>query len=154
MLNFGLPFARGAVAIVATTVAFGALDSADAQMLKTVKDRGNLICGVSTGLPGFVLTGASEALLTERAAGTGKVFRVRWDGTGVHKTELADLAQVSDPDGLLIARTAAAAGLARPVSLPASAGSGLIPLGPRRIGLLTERGSSGSFVVLELNQDL
>ena len=53
MLNFGFPFARGAVAIVATTVAFGALDSADAQMLKTVKDRGNLICGVSTGLPGF-----------------------------------------------------------------------------------------------------
>lgn len=53
MLNFGLPFARGSVAVVATIVAFGAFNSADAQMLKTVKDRGNLICGVSTGLPGF-----------------------------------------------------------------------------------------------------
>ncbi len=53
MLNFGLSLARSAVAIAATVVAFGALDNADAQTLKTVKDRGNLICGVSTGLPGF-----------------------------------------------------------------------------------------------------
>lgn len=53
MLNFSLPLARGAVAVVATIVAFGTCTSADAQMLKTVKDRGNLICGVSTGLPGF-----------------------------------------------------------------------------------------------------
>ena len=53
MLNFGLPLARSAIAVAATVVAFGAFDKADAQMLKTVKDRGNLICGVSTGLPGF-----------------------------------------------------------------------------------------------------
>ena len=54
MLNFSLPFARGAVAAAAAAiVTFGAFTSADAQMLKTVKDRGNLICGVSTGLPGF-----------------------------------------------------------------------------------------------------
>lgn len=53
MLNFGLPLARSAAAVLAATVAFGSFDSADAQMLKTVKDRGNLICGVSTGLPGF-----------------------------------------------------------------------------------------------------
>jgi general L-amino acid transport system substrate-binding protein len=53
MLNFGLPLARSAVAIAATVVAFGVLDKVDAQTLKTVKDRGNLICGVSTGLPGF-----------------------------------------------------------------------------------------------------
>ncbi|MGB3446409.1 MAG: amino acid ABC transporter substrate-binding protein [Xanthobacteraceae bacterium] len=53
MLNFGFPLARSAVVVLAATVAFGSFDSADAQMLKTVKDRGNLICGVSTGLPGF-----------------------------------------------------------------------------------------------------
>lgn len=53
MLNSGLSLARGAVAVLAATVAFGSFDEADAQMLKTVKDRGNLICGVSTGLPGF-----------------------------------------------------------------------------------------------------
>src|SRR5262245_9421736 len=29
------------------------VDAASAQMLKTVKDRGSLICGVSQGLPGF-----------------------------------------------------------------------------------------------------
>jgi general L-amino acid transport system substrate-binding protein len=42
ILMFGVAFALGLVA-----------DAANAQTLKTVKDRGSLICGVSQGLPGF-----------------------------------------------------------------------------------------------------
>jgi len=53
MLNLGRSLARGAVTVLAVTFVSGVVDNADAQMLKTVKDRGNLICGVSTGLPGF-----------------------------------------------------------------------------------------------------
>src|SRR5215467_15502410 len=43
-------------AILTLGLAFGlglAADAASAQTLKTVKDRGSLICGVSQGLPGF-----------------------------------------------------------------------------------------------------
>ena len=53
MLNLGPSLARRVVAVVAATAALAAFGSADAQTLKTVKDRGHLICGVSTGLPGF-----------------------------------------------------------------------------------------------------
>ncbi|MCO5132246.1 MAG: amino acid ABC transporter substrate-binding protein [Xanthobacteraceae bacterium] len=53
MLNPGLSLARRVVAVVAATAALGAFGSAEAQTLKTVKDRGQLICGVSNGLPGF-----------------------------------------------------------------------------------------------------
>jgi general L-amino acid transport system substrate-binding protein len=37
----------------AATLAFGAATNADAQTLKTVQDRGKLICGVSQGIAGF-----------------------------------------------------------------------------------------------------
>ena len=53
MLNSGFSLARGAIVAIAAVTAFGAIDSATAQTLKTIKDRGTLNCGVSTGLPGF-----------------------------------------------------------------------------------------------------
>jgi len=45
--------ARSALALLAAVTAFSSIESASAQMLQTIKSRGNLICGVSTGLPGF-----------------------------------------------------------------------------------------------------
>ncbi|MGB3865752.1 MAG: amino acid ABC transporter substrate-binding protein [Xanthobacteraceae bacterium] len=53
MLKFDFPRARAAIVVLAAVAAFAAPGNADAQMLKAVKDRGHLICGVSTGLPGF-----------------------------------------------------------------------------------------------------
>jgi general L-amino acid transport system substrate-binding protein len=50
MRNAAFSFARHALALIA---AVGVTSAASAQTLKTVKDRGTLTCGVSTGLPGF-----------------------------------------------------------------------------------------------------
>jgi general L-amino acid transport system substrate-binding protein len=45
---------RRAIVVLGATVALGVAGGpASAQVLKTVKDRGSLICGVSQGLPGF-----------------------------------------------------------------------------------------------------
>lgn len=52
MLKIRSSFVSCATAIFAVT-ALGAVDVAEAQTLKAVKARGSLICGVSTGLPGF-----------------------------------------------------------------------------------------------------
>ena len=41
------------VSVLGLALAIGLSGQADAQTLKTVKDRGSLICGVSQGLPGF-----------------------------------------------------------------------------------------------------
>jgi general L-amino acid transport system substrate-binding protein len=41
------------IGVVGLALAIGASGSADAQVLKTVRDRGALHCGVSQGLPGF-----------------------------------------------------------------------------------------------------
>src|SRR6516162_7818897 len=47
-------FMKRALFLFAATVSLGlCLDTASAQTLKAVKDRGSLICGVSQGLPGF-----------------------------------------------------------------------------------------------------
>ena len=44
---------KRAISVLGLTLAVGLSGQADAQTLKTVRDRGSLICGVSQGLPGF-----------------------------------------------------------------------------------------------------
>src|SRR6266496_2044745 len=45
---------KRAIFLFGATVALGfCVDTAAAQTLKAVKDRGSLVCGVSQGLPGF-----------------------------------------------------------------------------------------------------
>ncbi|TBV77830.1 amino acid ABC transporter substrate-binding protein, partial [Lysinibacillus sp. OL1] len=44
---------RVSLAVILTAAAALAVQAASAQTLKTVKDRGQLSCGVSQGLPGF-----------------------------------------------------------------------------------------------------
>ena len=41
------------IGVLGLALAIGLSGQADAQTLKTVRDRGSLICGVSQGLPGF-----------------------------------------------------------------------------------------------------
>src|SRR6188768_3785889 len=41
------------VGVLGLALAIGLSGQADAQTLKTVRDRGSLVCGVSQGLPGF-----------------------------------------------------------------------------------------------------
>lgn len=53
MLNSIFSVTRSAIVLVATATALGAIGSASAQTLQTVKSRGHVICGVSTGIPGF-----------------------------------------------------------------------------------------------------
>ena len=49
----GLPMKRVSLAVLIAAAAALSVQSASAQTLKTVKDRGQLSCGVSQGLPGF-----------------------------------------------------------------------------------------------------
>ncbi|SEC07010.1 general L-amino acid transport system substrate-binding protein [Bradyrhizobium erythrophlei] len=49
----GLPMKRVSLAILLAAAVALSVQSASAQTLKTVKDRGQLSCGVSQGLPGF-----------------------------------------------------------------------------------------------------
>ena len=44
---------RVSLAVILTAAAALSVQAASAQTLKTVKDRGQLSCGVSQGLPGF-----------------------------------------------------------------------------------------------------
>ena len=41
------------IGVLGVACAFGLTGQAEAQTLKTVRDRGSIICGVSQGLPGF-----------------------------------------------------------------------------------------------------
>lgn len=100
----------------------------------------------ATSVPDFVMLDERQGLVIERDDLEGKldaikrIYRIEIGapGTELRKTLVADLMRLRDPDGLSLPGEPGDVGLGATFALPYFTIEGLVPLGPRRLGVVTD----------------